>query len=221
MTVDHVGACLMHSAPWTRAIGRLALPIFAFLLVEGYKHTRDLTSYIGRLFLLAVVSQWPYSYATSGYVVKDLNIVYTLVLGLLTLRLYDKYQRLAPVLLCAVIAHIGNLDFGAGAIIMIYLFYKYGDSRRDLMLTMWIPVIWAMVRKAWIVMDAHREIDSIRSYLQVDPSIVVYPMAWLALPLIFTYNGQLGPKAKYLFYVFYPAHLLIIGLVKSYVMKQV
>ena len=80
MLCDHVGFVLMNNNWIMRAVGRLAFPIFAFLLVEGYRHTSDIRKYFIRLFLFALISEVPFDLVTTGrlFDMQKQNIFFTL-----------------------------------------------------------------------------------------------------------------------------------------------
>ena len=89
MSIDHTGAVLMPDCIWLRIIGRLAFPIYCFLLVQGFRNTSNIKKYIGRLALFAVVSEIPFNLAFYGTIIAEefRNVFFTLLLGLLLLNL--------------------------------------------------------------------------------------------------------------------------------------
>ena len=91
MLCDHFGDSIIKSFSFLNVIGRIAFPIFAFQITEGYTHTKDLKKYFKRLIIFAIISQIPFmlflSTFTSSY---TLNIFFTLLLGLLSIYIYNK-----------------------------------------------------------------------------------------------------------------------------------
>ncbi|MBV5350067.1 hypothetical protein JZU71_02605, partial [bacterium] len=124
-----------------RAIGRLSMPIFAFLLVEGFRHSHNLVNYFGRLILLGLLSQPIYMYAFPDYPGLGLNILFTLALGLLMLYGYEKNGSIWVVAVAAVLAELANLDYGSFAILLIFVLYRWdGINRSDLLRLLLLPI---------------------------------------------------------------------------------
>ena len=91
MLMDHLWATLLSSQMWLTHVGRLAFPIFAFLAVEGYFHTRSFKRYALRMLLFAVLSEVPFDLMYGGTVFYPVhqNVIWTLLLGLLGIRLME------------------------------------------------------------------------------------------------------------------------------------
>ena len=196
MLVDHIGAFLYPSQVWMRYIGRLAFPIFGFLLVEGYLHTRDLKKYMGRLFLFALVSEIPYDlvrFNTPIYRYNQ-NIFFTLLLALIciwilqTLREHPLQAGVLLMVIGVLTSAVIQPDYDIGGIVMILCFYIFRTRK-----------IWQFVSVAAVNICCYGGIQS---------------AAVCALIPIGLYNGKKGPSAKYFFYAFYPVHLLILYLIR-------
>ena len=92
MTLDHVGKYFFDGHPLFTVPGRLAFPLFAWLITVGYRKTRNVKAYLHRIFLFALLSQIPFSLTTLT-IANDpyqLNVFFTLGLGLLSIHLYEK-----------------------------------------------------------------------------------------------------------------------------------
>ena len=198
MLTDHIGAILCPSQVWMRYVGRLAFPIFGFLIVEGFFHTRDLKKYMGRLFLFALISEIPSDLARYHTLVyKDTqNIFFTLLLALICICILQTMQE-HMMLTIGLLAVIGALtyyiikpDYGIGGIVMILCFYVLRMQKVEQFLSV-----------AAINVCVFGEI-------QRAGALALIP-TWL-------YNGTKGPSAKYFFYVFYPVHLLLLYLIWRY-----
>lgn len=131
MIVDHVGVLFFSEELTFRIIGRLSFPLFAWLIANGAKHTKDMKSYLKRLFLFAVISQIPYQLAfgtvRGGY--AGLNIGFTLLLGMLSIGLVDSKNsmglKITGVLVLSTLAQLLGGDYGAAGVLSILFFYIF------------------------------------------------------------------------------------------------
>lgn len=220
MLIDHTGAAVirpLRSAlppdafalqqflntlyPLMRGIGRLAFPIFCFLLVEGFLHTRSAARYAGRLFLFALISELPFDFALANRLFSNhhQNVYFTLLIGLLVMMgisffeqktAQNAFQYWGYVLLEALVAAGGLLlakymytDYGFKGVLLIEVLYFLRSDRR-------IQAVLGAVTISWET------------------------WAPLAFVPIWFYNGQRGRQMKYFFYWFYPAHLILLGFIK-------
>jgi hypothetical protein len=207
MLVDHIGLIFFPRVAILRIIGRIALPIFAFLIVEGYKRTRNFQKYLLRLVIFFLISQPIYLYA--GF--KDLNIFATLILGLCAIYLYDNIKNkkygLFAVFLISVLACVIGADYAFFGVLLIFSFYLYNikDNFDKLFFTQ------LLLTGAYIIyLIAEYKIFNIPFSIGW---LMVQFVSLLALFLIKYYNGQRGRPVKYLFYAFYPVHLFILGII--------
>ncbi|MDO4295458.1 MAG: TraX family protein [bacterium] len=176
-----------------RTLGRLAFPIFAFFLVEGFFYTRSKSRYARRLFCLACLSEIPFDMAISqGFLVwGSQNTVFTLCLGLLLLIVLEKTQSFwLQMLLVAnamALSELLRLDYGASGILLIALLYFFsGNSREKAVLG---GCLWFFQTLRQLGFGA------------------------LAFVLLYRYDGkkQANGRVARLFYLFYPLHLLLLG----------
>lgn len=204
MVIDHVGAVLFPHYMTFRVIGRIAFPIFCFLLVEGFFHTRDIYRYLMRLGAFAVLSEIPYDLAFHGRVleIEGQNVFFTLFLGVLLMYLMEKNRnvpiRIVYVLLTMWAASVFHTDYSYRGILLILIYYLLRDKKE----------LKASVGAAWnilLYMD-------IRNLARIP---VQYFGAFASVPIAL-YNGERGPKIKYFFYLFYPCHLLVLYVCKLY-----
>lgn len=134
MLIDHIGIVYFPEQTWLRVIGRIAFPLYAYLMVIGYKRTRNYRKYVFRVAVLAAISQPAYQWA---FDTNRLNIVVTLLLGLLLFKLLDTANRKpmiqgALVIVTLLAAEWFSLDYGAyGIALMLLLRYV---SKEKLML---------------------------------------------------------------------------------------
>lgn len=210
MLTDHVGAILLPEVPVLRCVGRLAFPIFAFFIAEGYAHTRDFGRYFRRLAILAVVSEMPFNLENGA--VFDLtrqNVLWTFCLALLTLRGLEPlgrergFGRWAG---CGLVLAAGfaagellRTDYGGWGVVTVALLQLCRDGKYA---KLWLLLAMAAVNGLGMG-------SLTMPVFGGEMPIQIFAVA--ALPVIWLYNGQAGPKGlRRAFYVFYPAHLLVL-----------
>ena len=127
MLIDHIGAVFFPEL-LLRIIGRISFPLFAWGIARGYKYTRNIKMYALRLLLLAVVSQLPYAWLFDTI---NLNIGFTLLGGLLALKLYDSKISIG-ILSMLVISYYLNFDYGVYGVLTVMFFYIFWDNENVL-----------------------------------------------------------------------------------------
>lgn len=205
MVIDHVGAVLFPQNMMLRVIGRLAFPIFCFLLVEGFFHTRDVYRYMIRLGVFALVSEIPYDLAFHGTILEfdSQNVFFTLFLGMLLMYLMEQNRnasvRIIYALLAMWAASILHTDYSYRGIILILIFYLLRDrgELKTVLAAAWNIVCYIDIRHPGYI-------------------FVQYFGVFASVPIAL-YSGERGPKIKYFFYLFYPCHLLILYVCKLYI----
>lgn len=179
-----------------RYIGRLAFPIYCFLLVEGFQRTRNIRKYIVRLGLFALVSEIPFNLAiTGGWMSLEYqNVFFTLLIGLLVMAGMDAAAKayrngILRVVVCGIalaagcaLATLLSTDYGAIGVLCITVLYVFRNHKPSQMAAGCACFLWELTA----------------------------PLAFL--PISF-YNGERGMKLKYFFYAFYPVHLLVLYLI--------
>ncbi len=227
MLIDHTGATLvagaLSSCPqgstayqrwlflyWLmRCIGRIAFPIFCYLLVEGIRHTSNPRKYAARLLLFALISELPFDYAFfSGWIDwNGQNVFFTLFLGFVavecTLYIQKNLQR-------PVVKQFGNLLVTVVFMIAAdYLYTDYGAiGVLTIVLMYYVPVLRPRGRKGTSFLIA------------MLPLVVANPVelpALLDAVLIQKYDGTRGKQMKYFFYLFYPVHILLLGILYHFI----
>lgn len=206
MVMDHVGAAVIEQIKtinpalsseaqmmwWKidivlRLIGRLAFPIFCFLIVEGFLHTRNVKKYVIRLLVFSLISEIPFDLAmfNTWFYPEYQNVYVTLVLGLLALIGISKYhtstwkQALVVLAACGSAALL-HTDYGAFGVIFIVLLYLLRYDQKNQTILGCISICWE----------------------------VTAPLSFIPIRM---YNGSRGKwNLKYFFYAFYPVHLLML-----------
>ena len=214
MAIDHTGHLIYGGFSFMNYIGRIAFPIFAFQISEGYTHTSNLKKYFLRLLVFSLISQIPFMLFLSMYSsdIFNLNIFFTLLLGLTAITIYDKLDKakcskymhilyklfgiiIALILSC--IAELAKCDYGYFGVLIIFAFFLFRDKKVLMNISFIILVLIYYAKN-----------------LLFSPASTIY--LWLAIctisPLLFInlYNNKKGKSIKYLLYIFYPAHLLIL-----------
>lgn len=197
MLIDHIGVVIFPDIIVLRIIGRLAFPLFAFLITEGYRHTSNFNKYLARLALLAIVSQYPF-WLAFGFD-SGLNIFFTLALGLIAIAFSEKFESIIPVILLASLADILGADYRFFGVFLIYLIHHFRYSYKLMLIS-----VSGLYGFFYLLIGLIISGSSTFYYIQL--------FALSSFIIIKTYNGEQGPKLKYFFYLFYPVHLLILGL---------
>lgn len=218
MLIDHVGFGIVWRLPSIesssiiyvamRRIGRLAFPIFIFLLIEGFGHTRSKLKYALRMLIFCFISEIPFDLAFWGNIleIQHQNVYFTLFIGLLVIWGMDEVQKQFLVdedsskklvyLYDALIVIAGG-----GVATSLCTDYSY------------IGIL------AIVVMYLFRKNRVLQALLGCTVLTVLNPeefTCFAIVPLIAMYNGKRGIGLKYLFYIFYPAHLFIIYLIAAF-----
>ena len=178
-----------------RYIGRIAFPIYCFLLVEGFFYTKNVKKYIGRCLVFALISEIPFNMAICGSIwcIQAQNVYFTLTLGLCALYFLKKLEgydfshilgQLAVIAIFSTIAEILEVDYHWKGILFIVMFYYCRNMER------WVRCLAGVLAFGY-------EITA--------------PLAFIP---IYFYNGSRGKQFKYLFYAIYPLHLLIYGIIR-------
>ena len=181
-----------------RRIGRLAFPIFCFLVTVGFRHTKSRKHYALRLLIFAAISEIPYNLMKSGHLFYpgSQNIFFTLFLGVIFLYILEtdcsELIKLISMVLLGVITIILKPDYSLGGALLILLLYILKEK----------PVV-----------------QMILSYPLLSGGVY----AFAAFIPINMYNGKRGfinaPILKYCFYLFYPVHIIILVIIKLILMN--
>lgn len=194
MLCDHIGVVFLPELTFLRIIGRISFPIFAFLLVEGYFHTKSIPKYMSRLLLMAFISEVPYDLVMFGRIVdfRRQNVFFTLFLGILMLYLFEtrsgNITKIISLVLVLLASEAVISDYNSSGLIMILGFYVYHE-------------------RTWM-----RGITNAYINIQVIGGIQSY--GTLALIPIGFYNGRQGPGYQRLFYASYPVLLIVLLITK-------
>ena len=202
MVFDHVGDNFFPEQTWMRVIGRIALPIFAFCVAEGFCHTRDRWKYLRRMGVFALISEVPFDLVTAGKLLEfsHQNIMLTFFWAILGLLCYEAVRKKLPkggtvpgvlvLLLFAGTSLLLRMDYNMLAVGLIFLYYLLRDK----------ALVWRHAAGM--------------AYHAMLRNVGIYWFGLLGFLFLFLYNGKKGRGLKWLFYLFYPGHLLLIWGVK-------
>ena len=201
-------------------IGKLTIPIMCFFVAEGYYHTRNLQIYLLRMFVFASISQIPFYLfehdlpSSLGMFISDfahLNVIFSLAMGLFAITVWksEKLHIAIKIFCVAAIAYFTRTsDWRIFAVLWILAFAVFrGDFKKQAAAFVSLAAIRVFV---YYVAPS---MPSINLKTVISQSCTV-----LALIPLYFYNGQLGRKSKYGFYIFYPAHLLVLAIIKFIIM---
>lgn len=220
MLCDHVCLALMPHRLWMTCVGRLAFPIFAFLAAEGFMRTSSRARYARRLLVFALISEVPFDLLAAGSPVYPFhqNVLWTFLIALCCMQLLEGAKaepRPAARLALSAGAVLGGflagtafmVDYsGPGVWTVLVLYYFRGNGWRQRL----GQLLCLLLLNGWLLGGG-----SLTAAL--GPLILVLPIqmfAVLALPFIWLYRGRQGPHGRgvrWLFYGFYPAHLLALA----------
>ena len=206
MTIDHIGAALLPQYLFLRIIGRLAFPIYCYMIVNGMFHTKSCIKYIMRIFGFAIISEPFYDLAFRGKIInmEYQNVFFTLAIGLTVISVieqlkirfggYSVFGSMAEIMILAsgcVAAYFLKTDYSFYGVLMIYGFYSFR-------LNAIVSGIFQIFMNCIIIGG-------------------VQGFAVFSLLPICMYNGEKGKNSgmiKWLFYLYYPLHLFVIFLLK-------
>ena len=229
MTVDHMAWAMFDGYPSAllplvmHIIGRLTCPIMCYFIAEGYHYTRNINKYTFRLFAFAFVSHFAYIFASNDFVdfksfipfyygnfLNQTSVMWSLAWGLVMLRIVDSrriksiYKVLLVILICIITL---PSDWSCiAALCIMAIGTNRGDFRKQMSWMIFYVALYSLVY-----------------FFAIDKAYGILQMGVvLSIPVIAMYNGKRGknPKInkfmKWFFYIFYPAHLFVIGLINYF-----
>lgn len=229
MTVDHIAWAMFDGYPRAllalvmHIIGRFTCPIMCYFIAEGYHYTRNINKYTFRLFAFAFVSHFAYIFASNDFVdfksfipfyygnfLNQTSVMWSLAWGLVMLRIADSkriksiYKVLLVILICIITL---PSDWSCiAALCIMAIGTNRGDFRKQMSWMIFYVALYSLVY-----------------FFAIDKAYGILQMGVvLSIPVIAMYNGERGknPKInkfmKWFFYIFYPVHLFVIGLINYF-----
>ncbi|MCL1877841.1 MAG: conjugal transfer protein TraX [Defluviitaleaceae bacterium] len=238
MFIDHIGIVMPEFFGLSpginifRVIGRVAFPIFVYLIAEGFRHTKSPEKFLLRLGIFALISEVPFDLALNAQVnfLADTNIFYTLFLGGTAIFAYEYigqmrknepasgdvggtfpkgwrgFAAFIPACICLILAELLTADYGADGVAFIFFMYLIK------------PLKWRLSVMAAMCIWLHEgTIRAVLSGYDV-PSIFLLMILATLVPvgLFALYNGKRGAGLKWIFYVAYPAHLMVLYAISAF-----
>ena len=219
MTLDHMADLFYPNMPNSivsnilHIIGRLTAPIMFFFICEGFYYTKNLGKYIKRLFLFAIISHFAYCFAfginyipfSTGDIFNQTSIMWTLAWSVVALYVVYGDTKLKEWMKWVLIILINIITFSAdwssiAVMIIIFMYKDRGNLKKQMKSLMMWTSIYALV-----------------SFIFVNKNYgIIQLFVILVYPLLKMYNGERGniKWMKWFFYLYYPLHLIIIGIVR-------
>ena len=229
MTIDHIAWLIFPGYPCEplpialHIIGRLTCPIMCYFIAEGYHYTKDVNKYTLRLFIFAIISHFAYIFASMdfvdfksfipfyyGNVLNQTSVMWPLAWGLVMLRVAHSEkikEAIKPLLIILICLITFPSDWSCIASLCILAF---GTNRGNFKKQM----LWMVFYVALYSVVYFFALDKVYGLIQM--AVV------LAIPVLALYNGQRGKNQavnkvmKWVFYIYYPLHLLVIGFIQFF-----
>ena len=219
MTFDHIGAVFFPLGdtffPYNiilRTVGRMTMPIMCFFIGEGYRKTRNKGKYALRLLCFALISEIPYRLLLSN----EVNVIFTLFVGFCALWVSDilndklKSDGFRPLVYIAAvfISIIIDSDWSYIGILLIIAFYHGENSIAK-------RIFYPLAVYIFVLVSAYIEAYSYGGFQSFYINFIQFA-GCLSIPILLLYNGKKGPSLKYLFYVYYPLHMIVLWLINNW-----
>ena len=219
MTVDHLTWAFFPGTDPTwyvfglHIIGRLTAPLMWFFISEGCHYTRNIWKYAGRIFLFAIISHFAYNFASgipfvpfsNGSIFNQTSVLWSLALAVVAVAIYRSEQfpkalKFPAILLMSILGFPS--DWSSIAVMCPFFLYQHrGNFKKQAIDFVVWTLMYAIVYFFFL--------DKLYGVLQL--------FTFLTIPILAQYNGERGrrvPGTKWLFYIYYPAHLVIIGILR-------
>ena len=226
MLMDHLWATLLPAREWLTCAGRVAFPIFAFMAVEGYFHTRSFKKYILRMLLFAVLSEIPFDlmYGGTWFYPVHQNVLWTFLLGLLGVWLMEQVRKKGKtwmyLLVCVLVVPAGlvlgtlcMVDYYGVGVLTVFVFYFLHGRK-------WWCFLGQLAALYWLNVELLGGLMYPVQLFGMEFELCQQGLALLALIPIWLYHGRQGYHSKpfqYLFYAFYPVHMLLLVVVLNFI----
>lgn len=192
MLIDHIGAVFFPNEAWIRCIGRIAMPIYTYGIVQGHRYTRNYKKYLLRLVILAIISQ---PFYMKLFETTDLNMIFTLIICLILLKYHEKTSGILKYVIIAIVAiyvQLFKCTYGMYAIVLAFIYY-YGKN----------------------IICYHAALEIVYLYLGIWRG--QYYSIISSIFMVNVKNYRLHGKARYFYRIFYPLHLAVLFFIKTFI----
>lgn len=226
MLMDHLWATLLPAREWLTCAGRVAFPIFAFMAVEGYFHTRSFKKYILRMLLFAVLSEIPFDlmYGGTWFYPVHQNVLWTFLLSLLGVWLMEQVRKKGKtwmyLLVCVLVVPAGlvlgtlcMVDYYGVGVLTVFVFYFLHGRK-------WWCFLGQLAALYWLNVELLGGLMYPVQLFGMEFELCQQGLTLLALIPIWLYRGRQGYHSKpfqYLCYAFYPVHMLLLVVVLNFI----
>ena len=229
MTADH--CAFLFSDIWLRGlcnlVGRITIVIMSFFVAEGYYKTKNIYKYIIRLGIFALLSQIPFCLLQYGKIPMGLyqiydcfynsrNVIFTLFIALILLVIIKSDEKITvkSLALLAALFVTRNSDWSWGCILWVVGFALYHENRKKQMAIAAVVILLKFcVKITYFIIGAINGGFSFISFC----FLLLQLGGFLALPLLWCYNGEKGKSYGLGFYTFYPLHMMILFIIGMYI----
>lgn len=230
MLLDHMWATITPGRDWMTFLGRIAFPIFAFMVAEGYRRTKDFKKYALRMLIFALISEVPFDLMYNGTVIYPFhqNVMWTFLIALIAMRLMDKVKgesadnekpessKGKPVIkvlgcvgitvLSVALGFATFVDYYGTGVFTVLVFYFFSGRK-------W----WDYIGQFLCIFYINYELLAGRTYFinifGNEVEVIQQAFAILSLIFIWLYKGRQGYHSKwfqYFCYAFYPGHIVVL-----------
>lgn len=193
MLIDHLGRILFDNNIIFNMIGRLSMPLFAYMIAMSISKTRDIKKYLILLGVTAVVSQVPYLLVIGFY----LNIIFGFLIAVIGIwsmgKAASKFEKAFILMASLILAEICKIEYGFYAVSLVFIFYYMRDA------IYYVPFMFIVT-----------------GIFTLQHNVPVQLLSMLSLLLIFLYNVKIKVN-KYVFYGFYPVHLMMLYIARAFI----
>lgn len=222
MLCDHLWATIFPYKEWMTCVGRIAFPIFAFMIVEGYFHTHDFRKYILRMLIFAIISEIPFNYVYANSLIYPFhqNVLWTFFIGLLLIRFLENVKKknkfilyvlasAGALLVGVIVGTLTMVDYYGAGVITVLMFYFLRKRTWYNMVLQFIFIFFVFTE---MIGGYYYQFDILGHGFEFQQEA----FSILALIPIWLYNGKQGYHSKwfqYFCYAFYPGHLVVLYII--------